>query len=48
MELLEDGAPVRGVEEGRGSSSLDARRAAGDSKGEAALGGVEVGILSEG
>ena len=48
MEPLEDSAPARGVEEGGGSGSLDARRAAGDSKGEAALDGVEVGILGEG
>jgi hypothetical protein len=47
MELLEDSAPARSVEEGGGSGSLDARRAAGDSKSEAALDGVEVGVFGE-
>ncbi len=47
MKLLEDGASVSGVKEDGGSGRLDARRAAGDGKGEAALDRVEVGVLDE-
>ena len=48
VKLLEDGASTRCVKEGGDAGRLDARRAAGDGKGEATLDGVEVGVFGEG
>jgi hypothetical protein len=48
VKLLEDGASARYVKEGGDAGRLDARRAAGEGKGEATLDLVDVGVLGEG